>query len=404
MAEETLLNSQEVLSSIKLEFGGISPFITEDFTPMEVVLGESLLTPGLQTSVKVHSFFQGVPIKNLDEFKAAEMVIFIERPILEKFGFQENLTVAQTTYRLDNRKLINNNVEEFTLHACDQSLLDDAATLVSKQWKCTPPSSVVSEVLRSCAGVKNLQVETCGPRRDYMAENIHPFQVVNQQSNVALANENDPSFIHYMTYENLGTHHFKSLFNLTKQSSVATFHFGETGAQQGYGNPHVIMTHMFPCDFDLLSDILNGVNGNGVDVSSLSLVNPINKRFSIFGNKTIGCGIGGGVPKISFSNMGSEKDQNACPDYSYLYLQKRQARMMLLEQDKIALRMTVPWNPTLNVGKIVTLDLKNKTDPNQKNYGSGDYLIVNLTHRILYGGRSTTVMDLVSKTVGEGIV
>lgn len=404
MAEEFLINSQEALASIKLEFEGINPYIVEDFTPMEVILGESLLTPGLQTSVRVHSYFQGVPVKNLDEFKAKGMGIIIDRPILEKFNFPPELIVSQTTYRLDNRKMINNSVEEFVLHACDQTLLDDAATLVSKMWNCETPSNVVNEVLRSCAGAKSLDIEQSGPRRDYVAENIHPFQVVNQQANVALANGDDPSFIHYMTYENLGTHHFRSLYSLTKQSSVATFHFSETGAQQGYGNPNAIMTHMFPCDFDLLSDVLNGVNAKGQDISSLVVTNPLVKRISIFGNKTIGCGIGGGVPKISFSNKGSEKEQNACPDYAYLYIQKRQARMTLLEQDKIALRITVPWNPILHAGKIITLDLKNRTNPELKDYGSGDYLIVNLSHRILYGGRSTTVMDCVSRTVGDGIV
>jgi hypothetical protein len=162
------------------------------------------------------------------------------------------------------------------------------------------------------------------------------------------------------------------------------------------------MTHSFPCDFDLLSDILNGVDENGVDINSLMIFNPVMKTFSLLGNQAIGCGMGGGVIKGSLSNSGSAQQQNSCPDDVQTHLLKRQARMALLEQDKIALRLVVPWNPELHAGKIITLTLNNKEDPDQLNYGSGDYLIVSMTHNLKLGGFSTSTMDCVSKTVGSG--
>jgi hypothetical protein len=54
---------------------------------------------------------------------------------------------------------------------------------------------VVSDVLVNCAGAINPDIEPSLPARDYIAENIHPFQVVNQQAEVALAGGNDPSFL-----------------------------------------------------------------------------------------------------------------------------------------------------------------------------------------------------------------
>lgn len=396
----------DLLTNIKLEFVGVPPSTMIDVSPAEVILGESLLTPGLQTSVRVHSYFHSVPIKNLDAFKSSIMKISMNRPLLKLFGITDTMEVSQVTYRVDNRKLINNVTEEFTLHACDQTLLNDASALVSKSWKCTRPSDVVSYVLRSCAGASQLDIESCDPARDYIAENIHPFQVVTQQSNVALAAGNDPSFVHYMTYENLGTHHFRSLNYLSKQSPVAEYFYNETGiaGDGGYRNPYGIMTHSFPCDFDLLSDILNGIDQNGKDINSMTSYNPLTGVFGLFGNQTLGCGIGGGVIKNTMTNTGSEQLQDACPDYAHLYLQKRQARMGLLEQDKIALRITAPWNPTIHAGKIIKLTLYNKNDPTQLNYGSGNYLVVAMTHNIKNNGFSTTTMDCVSNTVGRGIV
>jgi hypothetical protein len=78
--------------------------------------------------------------------------------------------------------------------------------------------------------------------------------------------------------------------------------------------------------------------------------------------------------------------------------------MGMLEQDKIALRITVPWVAHLNVGKVIRMELYNKKDGMVRNFGSGDYLIHSLTHNIKLGGFSTLTMDCVSQTVGSGIV
>ena len=184
-----------------------------------------------------------------------------------------------------------------------------------------------------------------------------------------------------------------------------TFIFQEIGSRAGYSNPFGIMSHNFPCDFDLLSDVLNGIGTDGADLSSYFSFNPLMKMHNIFGANSFGCGIGRGVTKLAMSNEGSAQQQNACPDYSKYYVQKRQARMGLLEQNKIALRLTVPWNPILHAGKIIRVMLQNKeADAGVFNYGSGDYLIHSLTHNIKYGGFATTTMDCVSRTVGAGVV
>ena len=400
-------NYSDIFTDMKITVGVGGSSVLTELTPVEVILGESLLTPGLQTSVRVHSYIHTLPIKNLDDYKGKNVFIELDRPINQRFGYPRKMEVSQVVYRMDNRKLINNNTEEYTIHACDQTLLNDAEALVSNLWKCTTPSAVVRQVLSSCAGARNLDIESSDPARDYMAENIHPFQVVAQQANVSLADGNDPSFLHYMTYRNFGTHHFRSLKSLSKQSPVLTCTYAETGTTSGHAHPESIMTYSFPCDFDLLSDILNGIGPNGADISSFAAFNPKMKMFNLFGSQVIGCGVGSAVLKAAMSNMGSAQQQNACPDYSQFYLLKRQARMGLLEQDKIALRLTVPFNPILHVGNIVRVNLYNKETPGRTlvpNYGSGDYLILSMTHNIKQGGFGTTVMDCVSQTVGQGVV
>jgi hypothetical protein len=381
-------------------------------TPVEIILGESLLTPGLQTFIRVHSFSHLLPIRNYDLFKGKKIDIIIQRKALSKFGFNDTLKIRQVVYRLSERKMKDPNNEEFIIHACDPTLLEDAKSFVSKSWRCTPPHSVVEEVLRSCTGAKNLEIESCGPARDYVADNIHPFQVCAQQCNVALAAGNDPSFVHFMTFgpfseqtNSSGIHNFKSLHNMVKQSPIGgtegIFKYSEV--PERFPHPNNILWHTFPCDFDLLSDILNGINTSGQNINSSMLWNPLKTMMSLFGNQTVGCGIGGGNMKDMPTNNGSEKDQYQCPDYSYLYLPKRQARIGLLDQDKIALRLSVPWNPDLHAGKVIEVVFGNKMDPSQQNYGTGKYLISALKHTVKRGGVATTTMDCVAETVGSGI-
>ena len=420
MVDVNIATLQDSKVNLAVSFEDVDEQNTREINIREITLGESLLTPGLQTSVLFNGFLHASPNnkgevgppKNFDDFKNKKMEIYIERPLLESFNMDSLMKVSQRIYRLSDRKTLNNNNEQFRVHACDDSLLNDARSLVSNPWPCTSPSTVVSEVLQSCAGVRNLDIEPSTPIRDYIAENIHPFQVVAQQANAALAdNGNDPSFVHYMTYENLGTHHFRSLYSLTKEDPplAEPFVFAETGASSGYANPYSILKYNFPCDFDLLSDILNGIDVDGSFISSGIFGNLLGGFFSLFGNQAAECGIGGGNMNIARTNFNTEKAQDQCPSEIEKYLLRRQARMSLLEQDKIALSLTVPWNPMLHAGKMIEVEFPRKGvesggKENRLLYGSGKYLIVNLAHTVKNGGFSTTAMECVADTAGQGIV
>lgn len=406
MAKSIVNVSYEDAVSWKPIISGIDDADVTNWNNYDLYMGESLKTPGLQTTVRIQSANHTLPVKNLDKFKGQSLNITLHRPSLSRFNLPDTLEVSQTIYRIDRRTTISPNTEEYYIHACDPSLLVDAATHISKHFKCKTPSEVTTWALKNCLGVPNLVVEESAPPRDYWAENIHPFQVVAQQAEAALANGMDPSFVHYMTYENLGTHKFESLYSMTKKPPVMNFILTEATFQSGYGFPYGIMYHEFPCDFDLLSDILNGLDGNGRDLSSVTTFDPVTKSFNMFGEKNSKCGLGAGIVNETLSNMTSDKTRDACPDYTHMYLQKRQARMSLIDNDQIGLRLTVPWNPVLNAGKTINVLIQNKESTSSlvPNYGSGTYLIVALKHEIGYGGYGTITMDCVSQTVGGGVL
>ena len=391
--------------------------ILDDTSVREVTMTESILTPGLQTTLAIQDKIHSTPQRrNLDDYSAQPLVVKIERPVLEEYNLEPNFLLVQKLYRLDNRKLDSYTIQKFNLHACDPSLLRDANSLVSKSWKCTQPHNVVADVLSKCVGIKqgNLEIEPSQPNRDYIAENIHPFQVCTQQADVALAEGNDPSFLHFMTYEKQGTHHFKSLKKMAKQDPLfggQPFTYNDKGTgQSGYWNPFDIIEYSFPCDFDILSDVLNGVGETGTSNRSLQTFNPANGVWSNLGSSDNGCGIGGASALAATTNYGTSAQQNSCDIQVEKYALLRQARMMLLQPDKVALRMTVPWNPTLHAGKTIEVVFINKGDGSgeqvleEKNYASGKYLIASLTHVYKSGGYATTMLDCVSESVARGQV
>lgn len=391
----------DFLVNCKITIGGVT---FEDVTIKEVILGESLLTPGLQTAVSLQSFVYKQNPTNWMDCKNKNITLDMQ----DRTG--RSMTVSQQVYRIDHRQLDINvgSTESLTLHACDKSLLNDAQSLVSKSWHCASPSDIVNYVLQSCAGVPSdrLKVDKSSPSRDYLAENIHPFQVVQQQCNVAL-DDGDPSFLHYMTFENSGTHYFRSLKKLIS-SPGATWNFVHSESNMDLSDETRILYFAFPCDFDYLTDLLNGIDMNGQNINSLSTFNPVNMAMNLFGlgggggtsAATGGCGMGGGNHKQALTNKGTSQQQNSCEIDVEEYLLLRQARMALLDKDKVALRLTIPWNPDLHVGNQITFTWPNKSENVGADiFGTGTYLISSLKHNIQFGGFSTTTLDCITKNI-----
>jgi hypothetical protein len=381
--------------------------LLEETAVTGITLTESLLTPTLQTTLAIQDVIHTLPKKNLDQYKNIDFEISIERLVNQTFNTLHTMKVRQKIFRLENRQNYSPSIENFYLQGCDPSLLSNAAKRVSKSWECKTPSVIVTDILQQCLEVKNINIEESGPPRTYFAENIRPFQAIAQQADTALSKGEDPSFLHFMTYDNFGTHHFRSLSEMTKQDIAYEFIYSERGTSPSlYSDPHQIITYEFPCDFDYLSDILNAEG----EKASLFVINPFNGARSMIGNQDTGCGMGGAYAAESFTDKGSS---DKCELNIEKYALLRQARMGLLDQDKLALRMTVPWNPELHAGKMIRVTFPNRPSSEnyenmppdqQKDYGSGDYLIVTMTHTLNSGGFAVTVLDCVAKTVGEGVV
>lgn len=398
---------QDPIGTIQVQGFDIGGSLPDNITVKEINIIESLLSPAVQVMAVLQSDIYNPPNKDFDTCKNKDMTFTLNG--ISGLYNGRNLTVNLKTYRLDNRVRVQNNfsaIEEMTFHATDESVLNDAKSLMSKSWKCTTPNQVVTKAL-NCIKASHKEVDSSEPARDYIAENIHPFQVITQQANVAL-DGGDPSFIHFMTLNTgsgKGVHHFQSLKKLAKQDdNLPVFQYSEPTPSQQYPNPNFVINFSFPCDFDYLSDLLNGLEENNKNINTVATVDPAAKIMSLVGQGgDDDCGIGGGNYKVAQSNQSTAEQRNSCNLDVESHLHKRQARMSLLEKDKIALRITVPWNPDLHAGKVINFMWENKINRSPV-YGHGSYLISSLIHNVRMGGYATTTMECVSTTVGQGVV
>ena len=206
-----------------------------------------------------------------------------------------------------------------------------------------------------------------------------------------------------MTHEGGGKHWFRSLKSMMTASDkqVYTFSSNEVGVltQSDYNNPdnlNKVIVFEFPCFFDLLADLLNGVGPNGQNLNVVTTWNPSNMAASLIGGSgnmmSDGC-IPATNVKQSMTNKGSGQQDYGCPTDVESHLLLRQARMGLLERDKIALRFTVPWAPDVHVGDRVQF---NWFDPNRSLMPDSDSFVVSsLMHKIQFGGFSTTTFDCI---------
>lgn len=387
-----------------------------DVTVKEVIVGESLLNPSAHVAVTLQSamFYTTASGEFIDwdQFRCKPININIS----DTEG-NRTMVINQTVYRCDNRRFTNTNTgntEDLTLHAIDQTILNDAGMVWGKTWKCATPGSIVKEALNKI-GAKNSEVaNNTGPGRPYSADSLHPLQVIQQQSNVALGgNGDDPSFLHYMTIkeqtgENI--HHFRSLYDLMNVKGHTPYEIfasdvgisGERGFAEAYSGSfasaaqRTAVTFTFPCDYDVLSDILNGVDCEGQNKNDGRFFNLASGDFgAAMGAVSSAANLFG-----SMTNKGTAQQQQGCETNVEKYLLKRQARMALLERDKTALRVTLPWSPWLHVGGQIMFNWKNRYNSNTNEYGHGRYLITSLTHNIQFGGYATTTLDCITNTFG----
>ena len=202
-----------ILYSIGIE--GVEDSYNFESSVVEFTMSESLLTPSLHTTLVIQDSIYFAPdgkVKFLDKYKGKKVSINTYKEDTKQY-----LDTDTILYRIDNRHPINNQVETYNMNGIDSYALSNARIRMAKYYNCKSPSDVVNDAL-DAVGASDRFVLPSSPIRNYNAANLYPYQIIEQQAEVAL-DGGDPSFVHFMTFENVtGKHNFRSIRSMASAS------------------------------------------------------------------------------------------------------------------------------------------------------------------------------------------
>lgn len=392
--------------------------LVSELSVTDVYVHESILSPTLQMSINCQDTSH--IIKNYFHYKAnkeGEMpnVTFTLKNLTQDTvvsGPRGDKTIDaelpinnMRIYRMDNRRPVSYHIDEFTLHLCSPTTINNLKARMSDFYKMKELSKIVNDAMES-AGLKqyNREIEKTDLKRDYISNNQHPYQVISEIADMATKHQR-AQFLHFMTCENVsGKQYFTSIKKLIDQKPIFDFAYSEKGLNQTF-LANDIMTYEFPCEFDTLLDLTSGIIDNKKDYDdhkpSMVSINPFDGGIYLVDGKIFKGratkGFGGVLNAGAWSNLNNFEApySNANePSEVEKYLHRRTENLSAFHRENINLKMVVPFNPKMHVGKTITATFFSKRE-GEKNYGSGKYLIAHLTHNVKVGGYSTTTMECI---------
>ena len=404
--------------------------MTAELSISDVYIYESLLSPMPTMTVKLTDTTH--LIKNLYYWKMKgnqppNVKIHILNPYIDgKKGILiDNLKI----YRLDERKSVNYHTETFNLHMIHNTAFNNMTARMSEYYKKVELSKVIDDAMTSLGVSSASEVEKTEIIRNYMSNNQHPFQVISEIADMAMNGSRVP-YLHYMTFENVvGKHYFKSLNALcVKNKVVGTYKYNEKGAQRQLIDPYNIMSYEFPCDFDTLLDLSSGILHNK-DLykdhkPSMVSINPFDSEVYLVDGKSHGArktqGFGGVLNTGAWSNInlfeaskggnggqqgpGGQQQQGEIgqgiadqPSQVEKYLHRRTEILSFLHRERVDLKITIPFTPERHVGDKINVEFYSKRDGDgtRKDFGSGEYLVVHMTHNIKVGSYGTSTLECI---------
>ena len=319
-------------------------------------------------------------------------------------------------FKLSDRKLEGTTYKEsYTLHFCSEELLLSSQYKISKVYKSETVSNMVTDILQNYLEIPDDRMGVIEPsygNYSFTLPTISPFDAINWISIYARPTPSNPG-ADMVFYENKDGYNFRSLQTMMLQTPFRTYTYKPKNVNYSDINYSVfnVITYEILNSFDSLDAIHSGIFAN-----QLISANPITREIKItnfdyndYQNKSkklnaypitnnftnrFGDGLNQtpqAVTKLVFSNFDSKFNSyisNAsasasAPDiFAETYIPYRTAQLALANYTR--LKISVPGDPTLTVGGIITFDLTTKRPDSSDldRYYSGNYLITAVKHQI----------------------
>jgi hypothetical protein len=346
-------------------------------------------------------------------------------------------------FKVSNRTQTRDSNENYILHFCSEELLLSEQSRISKSYKKTQISSIISAICKDYLKIlpEKLFIEQTIGLRDIIIPGYKPFQALNWLCSLSLSLETSSVGTTYLYYENKYGFNFSSLASLYKQPIYRTFMFDVK-------NLHKIDDYMLSDDskeinsviaykhinnFDTLANSNRGTFNNKLitfdplrgsfgettfDYSKFSKDSPsLNKynfeadsinRFNKSAQDTTS------MVKFVVSTLGQSenpyiKDKKITINENKIEntIPFRIAQLALLNSNKM--KLVIPGDVNMTVGLVIQFNLPTLSrqafgEDEFDQFYSGRYLVTGIRHIIQQESRFITVIEICKDSIPNSMV
>jgi len=355
------------------------------------------------------------------------------RLTFSKFGDRSNqIDKLFRVYKLGKRKLEGTMYKEsYVLYFCSEELLLSEQYKISKRYKDQLISDNVNDILNNYLKIpsnKKGTIETTYGKYNFIIPTLKPFDAINWMTNYARPNPQNPG-ADMLFYEDKNGFQYRSLQSLMKQTSYYTYTYKpkNINSKDLNSDVHNVLTYEFLDTFDTLNGITSGTFAN-----QLISINPLTRSkkvtnfsydvyqksaknlnpYSIIDDSTNRNGdtlsqTSQAMLKLIFSNFDSGTNSYVAgvpgaagnDIYAETFIPNRTAQLGLANYTR--LRISVPGDCNLTVGRVLTFNLTSRNTKNNgalDKYYSGNYFITGVRH-IIDLTRFRTILEITKESV-----
>ena len=339
------------------------------------------------------------------------------RLTFSKFGDSSNqIDKLFRVYKVGKRKLEGTMYKEsYVIYFCSEELLLSEQYKISKRYKDSLISDIVSDVLTNYLKVpsnKSGTIEATYGKYDFIIPTLKPFDAINFVTNYARPNPQNPG-ADMLFYEDKNGFQYRSLQSLMKQTSYYTYTYKPKNIDSRDLNTdtHNVLTYEFLDSFDTLNGITSGTFANQlISVNPLTRTKKVtNFDYTVYSRQAKllnshgiiddstnrkGDNLGQAsqsMLKLVFSNFDSDSSSfvagvpgaSGNDIYAETFIPYRTAQLGLANYTR--LRISVPGDCNLTVGRVLTFNLSSRNLANKgalDKYYSGNYFITGVRHLI----------------------
>lgn len=377
----------------------------------------SFVTSGHLTVIDAQGFIE---ILQLDGNEFLEM----------DYSKSKNGTSISGTFRVykigDRVPAGNQNSSLYTLYFCSEELILSEQNRITKSYMGTKISDIVKNILNTIQvpSKRIYDIEETTGIYDFSIPRFKPLEAISWLSTYARPKASETTGADMLFFETKNGYNFKSIKSMISEDPIATYKYQlvNTSIEDIQEKFYTVLEYEFVKTQDMLENISSGMLAN-----KLISIDPLKRSYNVttFNVDTAESGNNIGklknrlgktqtesydsVVKVATGNSNQknvpyikEREGSVAQDiFIEAYVPNRTSEINLANY--ITVKMLVPGNPNLCVGKTINFNLlsqRNTRDNNQKDldsFYSGKYMITAARHVIRADGKYQTTLEVIKE-------